>query len=439
MMMFDEGCRIVEDVTSLWWQPFAFDLGSWSFFHNGGDEEKTIVSDDSTGVGIASSSSSSSSSSNNDSSSSGSLRNRDGSSNASDIINIHNRVNNTSSSTTITRDSSASSNGTGSISVSISNYLLNLGTSSAELENRENPIERSERLEQQNHSSELEVQNQRMHWLPALLLVQMLLAILSIAACFIVVSGMKSYTFKLCIIALPVLTFAFRFLAAAVMKLVSSEDADQENESLNEEQLLQRKLRRWQRQQLVEYGGSSVCAGLCVLVLHLSMGTLASTVAATLAFTHLTFPAIVWTFTSLNLVPVLTFVVIWTLARIAPAKVNEAEDFNGCDKTAVLRRTEDASNDELQSIVIEEEEVDLCSICLRPLEDGESLRRLHCTHVFHRECINGWLATAVTSQTTRLCPMRCEHPLDSLDMQLRRLQPISAFPSLSRAATAGGA
>jgi hypothetical protein len=33
----------------------------------------------------------------------------------------------------------------------------------------------------------------------------------------------------------------------------------------------------------------------------------------------------------------------------------------------------------------------LCSICLTGIQQGELVRKLNCSHFFHRECIDGWL------------------------------------------------
>lgn len=86
--------------------------------------------------------------------------------------------------------------------------------------------------------------------------------------------------------------------------------------------------------------------------------------------------------------------------------------------------------------VAETELEEICSICLRPLAT-EPLRRLHCGHAFHQGCIDAWLRT-VTRGETRLCPMRCENPV-----QVRTAPPVTAPGVASvqrnRLAAAGGA
>jgi len=41
----------------------------------------------------------------------------------------------------------------------------------------------------------------------------------------------------------------------------------------------------------------------------------------------------------------------------------------------------------------------LCSICLNDYEEGDELRRLPCTHLFHSPCIDRWLSNHLT------CPL----------------------------------
>ncbi|XP_074573804.1 E3 ubiquitin-protein ligase RHA2A-like [Curcuma longa] len=41
-----------------------------------------------------------------------------------------------------------------------------------------------------------------------------------------------------------------------------------------------------------------------------------------------------------------------------------------------------------------------CAVCLCDLADGDSARRLPCRHVFHRECLDGWLC-----QLNLSCPL----------------------------------
>ncbi len=45
------------------------------------------------------------------------------------------------------------------------------------------------------------------------------------------------------------------------------------------------------------------------------------------------------------------------------------------------------------------EPIDTCSICLEEYIQGDSIRRLRCTHEFHTNCIDGWLGTNGT------CPL----------------------------------
>lgn len=46
-----------------------------------------------------------------------------------------------------------------------------------------------------------------------------------------------------------------------------------------------------------------------------------------------------------------------------------------------------------------------CVVCLCGLKEGEQVRRLDCSHVFHRECLDGWFDHSNLS-----CPL-CRAPL----------------------------
>lgn len=54
----------------------------------------------------------------------------------------------------------------------------------------------------------------------------------------------------------------------------------------------------------------------------------------------------------------------------------------------------------------DEEEEDVCTVCLSNYEPGESLRKLPCNHVFHPDCIYKWL------DINKKCPM-CREDIDS--------------------------
>ncbi|KAL6982425.1 E3 ubiquitin-protein ligase [Sarracenia purpurea var. burkii] len=48
-----------------------------------------------------------------------------------------------------------------------------------------------------------------------------------------------------------------------------------------------------------------------------------------------------------------------------------------------------------------------CVVCLSKLKEGEKVRMLACSHVFHKECFDGWL-----DQLNFSCPL-CRSPLVS--------------------------
>ncbi|KAG6410375.1 hypothetical protein SASPL_128433 [Salvia splendens] len=59
-----------------------------------------------------------------------------------------------------------------------------------------------------------------------------------------------------------------------------------------------------------------------------------------------------------------------------------------------------------------------CVVCLNRFEDGEPVRKLACRHVFHKDCIDGWL-----DQLNFSCPL-CRAPLvaeERVDRTRRRV------------------
>ena len=81
----------------------------------------------------------------------------------------------------------------------------------------------------------------------------------------------------------------------------------------------------------------------------------------------------------------------------------EASRSDGDDKEDVL------SDAEAEEPVRNDDngfELPQCSICIGDFEQGEALRRLPCNHIFHRPCIDQWMATHTTCPNCRrgLCP-----------------------------------
>ena len=60
------------------------------------------------------------------------------------------------------------------------------------------------------------------------------------------------------------------------------------------------------------------------------------------------------------------------------------------------------------SVDDDEEEEPHCSICLGEYEDGDTLMKLPCKHIYHDECIGGWTLNHVR------CPL-CNYDLESAD------------------------
>ncbi|GAB4840224.1 hypothetical protein Ancab_020989 [Ancistrocladus abbreviatus] len=46
-----------------------------------------------------------------------------------------------------------------------------------------------------------------------------------------------------------------------------------------------------------------------------------------------------------------------------------------------------------------------CGVCLCEIEEGEDIRDLRCDHLFHKVCLDGWMASGQT-----MCPL-CRGPL----------------------------
>ncbi len=49
-----------------------------------------------------------------------------------------------------------------------------------------------------------------------------------------------------------------------------------------------------------------------------------------------------------------------------------------------------------------------CSVCMEEYVQGEVTRRLPCTHVFHKACIDKWLLQCNAS--CPICKVPCGHP-----------------------------
>ena len=47
--------------------------------------------------------------------------------------------------------------------------------------------------------------------------------------------------------------------------------------------------------------------------------------------------------------------------------------------------------DSTQSALTLRRKVELCSICLASIKQGDLVRKLNCSHFFHKDCIDGWL------------------------------------------------
>jgi hypothetical protein len=57
-----------------------------------------------------------------------------------------------------------------------------------------------------------------------------------------------------------------------------------------------------------------------------------------------------------------------------------------------------------EEVVDEDDPSNCCTICFVPLEEGDRIGALNCNHIFHVECIKGWV------QRKNTCPL-CAIPL----------------------------
>ena len=54
-------------------------------------------------------------------------------------------------------------------------------------------------------------------------------------------------------------------------------------------------------------------------------------------------------------------------------------------------KTEFLLEDSTQSTLTLRRKLELCSICLAGIKHGDVVRKLNCSHFFHKDCIDGWL------------------------------------------------
>ena len=58
--------------------------------------------------------------------------------------------------------------------------------------------------------------------------------------------------------------------------------------------------------------------------------------------------------------------------------------------------------DNLNTLILHEELPDeCCSICLEDFKSGDNIKKLNCTHIFHKECLQPWF----NDNNNRNCPM----------------------------------
>jgi hypothetical protein len=65
------------------------------------------------------------------------------------------------------------------------------------------------------------------------------------------------------------------------------------------------------------------------------------------------------------------------------------------------------SSSPVEYLTLEDEQDAVCAICLCEYEDDEELRKMRCTHYFHKECVDEWL------RLHRNCPL-CKRDIEEL-------------------------
>ncbi|KAG0275967.1 hypothetical protein BGZ95_008161 [Linnemannia exigua] len=97
--------------------------------------------------------------------------------------------------------------------------------------------------------------------------------------------------------------------------------------------------------------------------------------------------------------------------------------------------SQDASATPIEYLTLEDPQDAVCAICLCDYEDDEELRKMRCTHYFHKDCVDEWL------RLHRNCPL-CKRDIEEL-AGLREFSSPSAAAdtgagSLTRASVSAG-
>ena len=84
-------------------------------------------------------------------------------------------------------------------------------------------------------------------------------------------------------------------------------------------------------------------------------------------------------------------------------------------KTKPFQRPANQEEEEEGEVDLEDDPSACCTICFVPMEDGDRIGDLTCGHVFHVECIKGWV------QRKNTCPL-CAVPLATPRKQQQQQQ-----------------